>query len=385
MKNVIIIRYGELHLKGNNRGYFERRLIQNIKSSLKDITCTLKVDRGRYQVGDYAAHDENAIVERLSCVFGIHSISRGLVCATDIDTLVDACLVLYKGGSFKVETNRADKRYELSSYQVSATVGAKILEKLNNATVDLHNPSSIIYIDIRSVEYAFVYVGATVVQGGLPYGTGGKGLLMLSGGIDSPVAGYKIAKRGVEIVAVHFWSYPYTSEASKQKVEQLVKLLDKFCPNIKLYIVNTTKIQEAIKQHCDDEYLISILRRCMLRVSKGIAQKLNLNCIITGESLGQVASQTLDSINVSNNAIQDIPIFRPLIGMDKQEIIEIAQKINTYNTSTLPYEDCCTVFMPQKPVIRPTRQRAMYNESQIPDLEGMIQWAIEDALKIQNA
>ena len=384
MNNVIIIRYGELHLKGNNRGFFEKRLIRNIKDSLIDIKCNLKVDRGRYQVVDYEASKENAILEKLNCVFGIHSISKGIICKAEIDDILQASLSLFCGGSFKVETNRADKTYPINSYQVSSLIGSKILEALPDSVVYLHNPNCTINVDIRSKEYAFVYLDATVVQGGLPYGTSGKGLLMLSGGIDSPVAGIKMAKRGLELTAVHFWSYPYTSEAAKQKVEKLAQLMSKYCANMPLYIANCTKIQEAIKQYCDDQYLICILRRCMLKVSNAIAQALKLNCIVTGESLGQVASQTLDSINVSNNAVQDIPILRPLIGMDKQEIIECARLIGTYDTSILPHEDCCTVFMPQKPIIRPTIQHAIHNEERIPNLQSLIEQTVENALKLTS-
>ncbi|MCL1953646.1 MAG: 7-cyano-7-deazaguanine synthase, partial [Firmicutes bacterium] len=209
-------------------------------------------------------------------------------------------------------------------------------------------------------------------------------LLLLSGGIDSPVAGYKISKRGLQLVAVHFWSYPYTSVQAKQKVEKLTLILSNYCPDISLYIVNSTNLQQAIKQYCDDEYIITILRRCMLKIAKQLTIKLNLDCIITGESLGQVASQTLDSLNVSNNAIVDIPILRPLISMDKQEIIEIAKEIDTYQTSILPYEDCCTVFMPKKPIIHPTRDRAILNENKIPNLNELIDEAVNQTLQTTN-
>jgi thiamine biosynthesis protein ThiI len=227
-----------------------------------------------------------------------------------------------------------------------------------------------------------VYTNSHDGQGGLPYGTSGKGLLLLSGGIDSPVAGYKIAKRGMQLTALHFWSYPYTSEAAKQKVQKLVKLLSRYCPNMQLYIVNSTKLQEHIKKYCDDEYLITILRRCMLRIAKDIANRLKLDCIVTGESLGQVASQTIDSINISNHAINDLPILRPLISLDKSEIITIARQIDTYDTSILPYEDCCTVFMPRRPAIHPTRERALANESKIPDFDALIQQTIQETIDL---
>ncbi len=378
-ENVIILRYGELYLKGNNRAFFENTLIKNIKHSLKDFTFELKKISGRYVISNYNECDYNMIIEKLKRVFGLVSMSPAFEFPTNIDDITLKCQELGKEltGTFRISTKRADKKFPIKSDDFSAKIGEIILNSNPNLKVDLHNPDTNIIIEIRENGQTYLLTKIIYAHGGMPVGTAGKGMLMLSGGIDSPVAGYMMAKRGLSLSAIHFHSFPYTSLQAKEKVFKLKEILEDFTGKIKLFVVPFTKIQEAIHINCYEEYMITIMRRIMLRIAERVAKKYNCGAIITGESLGQVASQTLESITVTNSVVKDLPVFRPLIGMDKSEIMQISNDIGTYETSILPYEDCCTVFLPKNPVIKPTIKKATLEEDKI-NLEYLIEEAINN-------
>lgn len=379
MENVIVIRYGELYLKGKNRDFFERLLIKNIRYKLKNFQCKLEVGRSRYLVTDYDSGLEKDILASLKQVFGIHSMSIAFKVSNEYSQILDCAASLApKSGTFRVSVHRGDKRYPMTSIAIASKLGGDLLDKIPELQVDLHNPQNTIWVDVREDGTAYVYSEVINGLGGMPVGSAGKGLLLLSGGIDSPVAGYMMSKRGLSLDALHFHSYPYTSEMAKEKVVKLADTMRKTCGKINLYCVPVTKIQEAIHEHCTDSYMITLLRRAMMRIAETVAKKYNCGCIVNGESLGQVASQTLESITVTNDIIKTMPILRPLIGMDKQEIIDIAEKMGTYEISVLPYEDCCTVFLPQSPITRPTLQRAVEEEKKIANYDELVAEAIDN-------
>ncbi len=378
-ENVIILRYGELHLKGNNRAFFENALLKNIKQSLKDFSFELKKISGRYVISNYNENDYNLIIEKLKKIFGLVSVSPAFELSTDKEEIITKCMEIAKEltGSFRISTKRADKKFPVKSDEFSAFIGEIFLNANSNLKVDLHNPDTNIIIEIRENGKTYILTKIIYAHGGMPVGTAGKGLLMLSGGIDSPVAGYMMAKRGLSLNAIHFHSFPYTSLQAKEKVLKLKDILEDYTSKIKLFVVPFTKIQEAIHINCYEEYMITIMRRIMLRIAERVAKKYNCGTIITGESLGQVASQTLESITVTNSVVENLPIFRPLIGMDKSEIMKISNEIGTYETSILPYEDCCTVFLPKNPVIKPTIKKAQVEEGKI-NLDYLIDEAINN-------
>ena len=350
---VIIIRYSEIHLKGNNRDFFESALISNIKLVLKDFTYEFSRSNARYIIRNFDEMQLDEMVDAIKNVFGVHSLSV----AEEVDSTyeaISAAALTYapSGGSFKVSTNRADKRFPMPSMKLSAEVGGDILQANPNLTVDLFNPDHVVNIDIRENGKTFVFGEVIKAVNGMPVGTGGKGIVMLSGGIDSPVAVYMMAKRGMSLRAVHFHSFPYTSMQARQKVLDLAKIVKKYTLRMTVDVVSFTEIQTAIHEKCPEEYMITIMRRFMMRIAERIAKNTDAGAVITGESLGQVASQTLESIT-STNSVATIPVFRPLIGFDKDEIIEISQRIGTFETSILPYEDCCTIFLPKRPVTKP--------------------------------
>ena len=379
MDNIIVLRYGELYLKGKNRGFFERQLIGNIKNKLKEFDCELICHRGRYEVVGYKQEDELRITSALKTVFGLKSLSIAQKVPSDIGAMSDMILEkLPKSGTFKIETHRADKTFPLTSPQISATLGEKIIDANENLTVDLHNPDILVNVDVREDKHTYIYTEKEECAGGMPVGCAGKGLLMLSGGIDSPVSGYMLAKRGLSLDAIHFHSYPYTSVQAKDKVVELARIMSDYCGSMNLIVVPFTKIQETIHAKCSSEYMITIVRRFMMRIAEKVAFYRDCGCIVNGESLGQVASQTLQSITVTNDVVKTMPIFRPLIGMDKQEIIDISLKIGTYETSILPYEDCCTVFMPDSPVTKPTIVKAENEEKKMGDYEKLIEEAVDN-------
>lgn len=387
VKHVIVIRYGELYLKGKNRNYFERILVKNIKYKLKPFSCTLEVGRSRYLVTNYDETQQSAIIGVLKTVFGIASLSVAVCVSNEYTSIVESVLsIAPRTGTFRVNVHRGDKRYPMTSIALAAKLGEEILRANTALQVDLHTPQHTVCVDVREDGTAYVYSEVIEGAGGMPVGCAGKGLLLLSGGIDSPVAGYMMAKRGLRQDVIHFHSYPYTSERAKEKVIRLADILRRYCGKIHMYCVPVTKIQEEIHKHCSDAYMITILRRSMMRIAERVAQKYECGCLVNGESLGQVASQTLESITVTNDVITSLPVFRPLIGMDKQEIINISEKIGTYETSILPYEDCCTVFLPENPVTRPTLLHVREEENKIPDYEGLLREATEqlEIIRIYN-
>ncbi len=366
MEKVIIIRYAEIHLKGKNRGWFEKVFAINIEKNLKGIRHELRRLSGRYLVENFNEEDTDTVVNRLMKVFGIHSISIAQKVSSDMQNIYEAALsVCPETGTFKVETHRADKTFSLNSMQISAEIGGKLLENNKNLKVDVHNPQSTVYIDLRENGTALVFGKFFKGAGGMPVGTAGKGMLLLSGGIDSPVAGHMIAKRGMSLECIHFHSYPYTNMMAKEKVIELAKILSPYTCGIKLNIVSVTHIQEEIHKNCNADYMVTLLRRFMMRLSERIAIKNGAQCIITGESLAQVASQTIEGMTSSNSVIGKLPVLRPLCGFDKDEIIERSRAIGTYTTSIEPYEDCCTVFLPEHPVTRPKLAEIEAEESKL--------------------
>jgi len=377
MENTILIRYGELFLKGKNKGYFEKTLINNIKEKIQHFNCRIVKISGRYFICDYDESDEFQIIETLSKVFGIHSMSPAKMMDTSVDNITSYISNLeIIQNTFRVTVKRADKRFPINSSEFAAQMGGVILKNNPHLKVDLINAEVDINIDIRENGKTFVFFEKINGLNGMPVGTAGDGLLLLSGGIDSPVAGYMMAKRGMNITALHFHSYPYTSEQAKQKVLDLAKILSDYTGNIKVLVCGFTKAQEEIHKNCNEEYMITLMRRIMMRIAERVCKQYNLKTIITGESLGQVASQTIESITVTNGVIESLPVLRPLIGMDKNEITDISRYINTYKTSILPYEDCCTVFLPEHPVIKPKLEKVLIEESKL-DIDKLV----EDCLK----
>lgn len=382
MKNAIIIRYCEIHLKGKNRGYFEKLLKENIKRSLRGIDLTFSIMHSRYLIEDFSDSDYDLITEKLKKIAGIHTFSRALVVNSDLDSIYDACKVLCENkiGTFKVDTNRADKTFTPNSMQVSMILGGKLLEEYPNLTVNVKNPDFTVYVDIREDGKTFVYNEVEHCISGMPVGSAGKGLLLISGGIDSPVAGYMMCKRGMKLNCLHFHSFPYTGAAAKEKVIDLTKKIAEYNGGICLNIVSFTHIQEAIHENCPEEYMITLMRRFMMRIAERLATEQGDQAIITGESLGQVASQTIESITSSNSVVK-MPVLRPLIAFDKIDIIDISRKIDTYETSILPYEDCCTVFLPKYPSIKPNLEKVIKAESKL-DVEGLIKEAMDNIERI---
>ena len=381
MKNVIMIKYGEIYLKGNNRSFFENVLLKNIKYALFGIDAKVRQFRTRYVVCDYDISEEENIIEKLLKVFGIHSISPAKEIETSKEAIFDFCKDIKIEGTFKVDTNRADKSFEVKSNEMNCMLGELILKNNPNAKVDVHNPEQKVYVDIRENCKTYIYFKNILGAGGMPVGSSADGLALLSGGIDSPVACYKMAKRGMHLVGLHFASYPYTSEQAKQKVVELAKITKPYTHMRRLYVCSFTQIQEHIHKYCKDEYMITLMRRFMMRIAERLANKLGAKAIVTGENLGQVASQTVESITSSNFVTEILPVFRPLIALDKDEIIDMAKKIGTYETSILPYEDCCTVFLPKYPLIKPNLKKVQEEEDKL-DVESLIENAMNSIEEI---
>ncbi len=376
MKKVIMIKYGELTTKKGNRDQFINTLYQNILNKVKNFDCKIIKDRSRMYI---ETESLNEIKDILLNIFGI----QGIVISYKLDTndleiiKKSSIEVLSKENfnTFKVETNRADKSYFLDSMQISRQVGGYLLKHLENKKVDVHNPDKTLYIDLRK-EGTFIYTDEVKGILGYPVGIQGKALLMLSGGIDSPVAAYLAMKRGIKIECIYFESPPHTSLEAKNKVFTLVKKLCKYTDKIKVHVVPFTKMQEEIYKNNASSYMITIMRRMMYRIAEEVAKDNNLKAIINGESIGQVASQTLDSINVINSVV-NLPVIRPVACLDKLEIIEIAKKIDTYETSILPFEDCCTIFLPKHPVINPKKENCIEIEKRF-DYEKIIKETINN-------
>lgn len=385
MDKVILIKYGELTTKKENRSLFINRIYENMKLALNGYDIKITKNRVRMFIDP---KDENIddIVSIVKNIFGIHSIVIAYKVKTNIDTIEESILNIVPSvnfNTFKVETDRADKKFEIDSMDFSRQIGALILKNIPNKKVDVHNPDYLLKIEIRE-DYTYIYLKEIKALGGYPVGVAGKGLLMLSGGIDSPVAGYMAMKRGIKLECIYFESPPHTSMAAKNKVKTLVTKLNKYQPSIKLHIINFTKIQESIYKNIDSTYMITIMRRMMYRIAEKVLYQRNCYVLINGESVGQVASQTLTSMQVINN-VTNIPVIRPVACLDKLEIIDIAKKIDTYETSILPYEDCCTIFLPKHPVINPSLERAIEYEKTF-DYQELINEAVlnKETIEISN-
>lgn len=375
MQKVIIIRYSEIFLKGKNKGFFEKTFFVNIERALKGYAHTLCRPSGRYIVADFDESQTDGIMSALKKVFGVHTLAVGYETSSSIDDVFSAAsIVVPKEGTFKVEAHRGDKRYPLTSPEIAREIGGRLLAAFPALTVDVHEPKCTVRVDIRENGAALVCGEEVKGAGGMPVGTGGKGLLLISGGIDSPVAGYMMAKRGMKVDCLHFHSYPYTNEQAKEKVADLAKILSGYTQGTRLNVVSVTHIQEQIHEKCAPELMITLLRRFMYRIAERYAKKIGAQCLITGESLGQVASQTIEGMTSSNAVVESMPVLRPLVGFDKNEIIEKSVQIGAYEISILPFEDCCTVFLPDFPAIRPKLSFILSEETKL-DVEGLIEEA----------
>lgn len=377
---VIMLRFGEIFLKGRNKSYFEKLLIDNIKAKLEDVQCEFVRTQNRYYIENYDESLTGELVSRMKKVFGLHSLSVATKVETNYDALNETALEYAPDveTTFRITVNRADKSLDKNSAQIAADVGAYVLGKRKGYKVDLHKPNIEIKIDIREKGYSYVFRDIEMCAQGMPVGCSGSGMLLLSGGFDSPVAGYRMARRGMNLCAIHYHSFPYTSEQAKQKVVDLAQVLTGYAGTIKLFIVPFTQIQFAIHEKCRPDYMITIMRRIMIDIAEKVAVANGCGALITGESLGQVASQTLQSLTVTNDAVNALPVFRPLIGMDKYEIMKTAEEIGTYKLSELPYQDCCTVFLPKNPVIKPSLEIAKKEQAKIESLEALVNEAISN-------
>ena len=386
MNEIFLLKLGEIVLKGQNRRAFENCLKGNIRRRVKpygDFHVYLKQST-IYVEPESDSCDLDGAWEACAAVFGIASMCRCRPCEKTTDAIYAAVLSylgdeLSMAKSFKVESKRADKSFPLNSIQLSQEIGGRLAEAFPQVAVDVHNPDYTVHVEVRDFA-AYVHGPAVPGAGGLPTGMGGRAAVLLSGGIDSPVAGYMIAKRGVEIECIHFFSYPYTSEKAKEKVLELAHLLTRYCGRMTVDVVGFTEIQEAIRDHCPEEYFTLIMRRFMMRIAEKIAREHGCRALVTGENLGQVASQTMEAMAVTG-AVVNLPLFHPLIGMDKEEIVTIARKIGTLETSILPYEDCCTVFTPRHPKTKPELQQVEAAEAAL-DVEALVERALANTEKV---
>lgn len=386
MEKVVLVRYAEIHLKGLNRPFFERLLVDRIKQALNPIHAAVEREQGRIFVYGIPEDQIPNCVDRLCRVFGIHSVSVADCVEKDWNAIREAAVSEVEPFAkedptltFKCFARRSDKRFPMTSEQLCRELGHEILEAYPTLSVDVHHPKLPVTVEIRQSN-AFVYTAEVLGAGGMPVGSNGKAMLLISGGIDSPVAGFMIAKRGVMLDAVHFYSYPYTSERARDKVIELAKLVSRYAGRINLYLVPFTDIQMTIYDKCPPTETTVLMRRLMMKIAERIAKNTGSQALITGESIGQVASQTIESLCVTDDAVS-MPVFRPLIGFDKEEIIEKAQKIGTFETSILPYEDCCTVFVPKHPVTKPKVDRLRESETLV-DFEPLIEAAIASTEKM---
>ena len=386
MKEIFLLKLGEIVLKGANKRQYEDKLRQNIRRRMRaygNFDVYLMQSTVYVEPMDDEA-DIDGAWDACRCIFGLVSLCRCRACDKDMDSIFNT-VEEYLGDeldcaeSFKVESKRSDKRFPLTSIGISQEIGGRLAEAHPSCRVDVHNPAYTVYVEVRDLA-AYVHGPAVPGAGGLPTGVGGRAMCLLSGGIDSPVAAYMMAKRGVEIECVHFFSYPYTSELAKNKVLELARLVTRYCGRMTVNVVSFTQIQEAIRDNCPEEFFTLIMRRFMMEISQRIGKEDGCGALITGENLGQVASQTMQAMAVTG-AVVDIPIFMPLVGMDKEEIVTIARKIGTMETAILPYEDCCTVFTPKHPKTKPTLGQLIHAEKNL-DREALIQQAIASVEKI---
>ena len=378
MNRVVLIKYGELTTKKGNRKFFINTLYNNIKKKMTGLDVSISRDISRMYI-EFNDKDLNKVLEKLNLVFGIHTYQVAYKVDSDVEVIKETArsIMSDKSGTFKVATKRSDKKFPIESIEFSKIVGGVVLKNNQNLSVDVHNPDTTLDIEILE-RFTYLYTDKYYGLGGYPLGVQSKGMLMLSGGIDSPVAGYLALKRGVKLEAVYFEAIPHTSLEARNKVIDLSKKLCKYCDSIKLHIVPFTKIQEAIYKECNPEYTITIMRRMMYRIMEKLAKKNKGLVIVNGESIGQVASQTLTSMSVINS-VTNMPVIRPVACLDKLEIIDIAKKIDTYDISILPFEDCCTVFVPKHPVINPNLGECLRNEEKF-DYESMIDDIVNNVL-----
>lgn len=368
MERVLLVRYGEIHLKGLNRPFFERRLLENMRKALDGLNANVRFDQGRIFVSGVAQEHVDDACERLTRVFGIHSISPALSVEKEWPAIVAAAAEVMRAAAgegkhtFKCFSRRSDKLFPMKSDEINCELGHDMLEMFPDLTVDVHNPEIKLSVEIR--DRAFVYAREIAGAGGMPTGTAGRVALLISGGIDSPVAGYMMARRGLELSAVHFYSYPYTSVRARDKVVKLTELIARYAGTVRLHLVPFTEIQLAIYDQCPQKETTVIMRRLMMEIAEKLAMTDGARALVTGEALGQVASQTLESLCVTDDAVS-MPVFRPLIAFDKEDIITIAKKIGTFETSILPYEDCCTVFVPAHPVTKPKLNELRASEAAV--------------------
>ncbi len=381
MERVILVRYTEIHLKGLNRPFFEQKLIENIRHALKGIPSRVEREQGRIYIVGIPESDFEEAIERLKAVFGIHSISPAYAVDKDWETVTKTAFELMEKQvekkpdlSFKVFARRSDKHYFMNSDGINRELGHLVLERFPSVHVDIHKPEVSLCVEIR--EKAYIYAEEIPCANGMPVGSSGRATLLISGGIDSPVAGYFMAKRGIVLSAVHFYSYPYTSERARDKVVELTRLLSRFAGRIRLHLVPFTDIQMKIHEECPSKETTVIMRRLMMKIAQRIAESEGAKALITGEALGQVASQTLESLCTTDDAVT-MPVLRPLIGFDKDDIMDWARKIGTYETSILPFEDCCTVFVPKHPVTKPEVADIRASEALF-DFTELIEKAIEN-------
>jgi thiamine biosynthesis protein ThiI len=386
MNEIFLMKLGELVLKGANKRQFENKLRQNVRRRMKpygNFDVYIMQSTVYVQPMDEEA-DVDGAWEACHSIFGVVSLCRCRPCEKNLDAIYNA-IEEYLGDdldcakSFKVESKRSDKAFPMTSIAISQEIGGRLAEAHPHVEVDVRHPDYTVYVEVRDLA-AYVHGPAEPGAGGLPTGVGGRAMCLLSGGIDSPVAAYMIAKRGVEIECVHFFSYPYTSQLAKDKVLELARLVTRYSGRMTVNIVSFTQIQEAIRDNCPEEYFTLIMRRFMMEISQRIAKDDGCGALITGENLGQVASQTMEAMTVTG-AVVDIPIFMPLVGMDKEEIVTIARKIGTLETSILPYEDCCTVFTPKHPKTKPTLGQVIHAEREL-NREALIAQALESVEKI---
>ena len=373
MRQVLMVRFGEVHLKGLNRPYFLHALVDNIRKMIEPVGGRVWLSESRIYVAGAADMEECA--ERVRRVFGVYSVSPAIEMEKELEPVLNAAAEMMKGrkGTFKVLCRRSDKSFPLNSQDLAAQAGERILDANPDLSVDVHHPEIEVWIEIR--DHAYLCSTEIMAVGGMPVGTAGKALLLLSGGIDSPVAGYQIMRRGVNIQAIHFASPPYTSERAKEKVLSLAKKIGEYEYGIRVHVVPFTKIQMEIHEKCEEGLTTLIMRRLMMRIADRVARENGCQALITGESIGQVASQTMEALGCTE-VMTDLPVFRPLIGMDKLEIIRVAERIDTYETSILPYEDCCTVFTPRHPVTKPKLDAVERAERNL-DVDALVNEALQ--------
>ncbi len=387
MNEIFLLKLGEIVLKGANKRQFEARLRQNVRRRMRPFgSFDVYILQSTVYVEPLEEDaDVDGAWEACRSIFGVVSLCRCRPCEKNVDALFEA-VENYLGeeldcaASFKVESKRSDKAFPLTSIQLSQEIGGRLAEAHPGCRVDVHHPAYTVYLEVRDLA-AYVHGPAEPGAGGLPTGVGGRAMTLLSGGIDSPVAAYMMAKRGVEVEAVHFFSYPYTSQLAKDKVVELARLGTRYCCRMTVYVVPFTEIQEAIRDNCPEEFFTLIMRRFMMEIAQCLARDNGCGALVTGENLGQVASQTMEAMAVTGAAVQ-IPIFMPLVGMDKEEIVTIARRIGTLETSILPYEDCCTVFTPRHPKTKPTLDQVLRAEQPL-DRQGLIDRAVEHVEKIR--